>query len=50
MDIRTHIRKLQELGIETITGIPDSAFQVFCNYIENEGKVLEIDTKDEVEV
>lgn len=38
MDIRTYIRKLRELGIETITGVPDSTLQVFCNYIENEGK------------
>lgn len=36
MDIRTYIRKLKELGIETITGVPDSTLQVFCGFIGEE--------------
>ncbi|MCI9297952.1 MAG: phosphonopyruvate decarboxylase [Lachnospiraceae bacterium] len=36
MDIRTYVRKLKELGIETITGVPDSTLQVFCGFIGEE--------------
>ena len=36
MDIRTYIRKLKELGVETITGVPDSTLQVFCGFIGEE--------------
>lgn len=38
MDIKIYVKRLQELGIETITGVPDSTLQVFCNYIGNEGE------------
>jgi phosphonopyruvate decarboxylase len=36
VDIRTYVRKLKELGIETITGVPDSTLQVFCGFIGEE--------------
>lgn len=38
MDIKEYVKKLRELGIETVTGVPDSTLQVFCNYIGSEGK------------
>lgn len=33
-------RKIKEMGVETITGIPDSTLKVFCDYIENAGREL----------
>ena len=38
MDIKSYVKKIREIGIETITGIPDSTLKDFCNYIEKEGK------------
>lgn len=38
MDIKNYVKKIREIGIETITGIPDSTLKIFGDYIENEGK------------
>lgn len=38
MNIETYVKKIREIGIETITGVPDSTLKVFCDYIANEGK------------
>ncbi len=38
MDIRVYVKKIKELGIETVTGVPDSTLKVFCDYIGSEGK------------
>lgn len=38
MKVEELVYHLCELGVETITGIPDSTLNQFCDYIENEGK------------
>lgn len=38
MDIEAYVKKIREIGIETITGVPDSTLKAFCDYIANEGK------------
>jgi len=38
MKVEIFAQKIQELGIRTITGIPDSTLKQFCDYIGNEGK------------
>lgn len=38
MNIDMYVKKLLELGIETITGVPDSTLQEFCNYIGKKEK------------
>lgn len=38
MKVDFFAKKISELGIETITGIPDSTLRLFCEYIEDEGK------------
>lgn len=40
MDISVYVKKLEELQIETITGVPDSTLQVFCDYMESKGKEI----------
>lgn len=38
MRVELLVEKIRELGIETITGIPDSTLKSFCEYISNAGK------------
>ena len=38
MKIEVFAEMLRDLGIETITGIPDSTLKVFCDYMQREGK------------
>lgn len=38
MKVEMFTRKIRELGITAVTGIPDSTLQQFCNYICNSGK------------
>lgn len=38
MKVEVFSKKVHELGIDTITGIPDSTLSTFCDYIGNEGK------------
>lgn len=38
MKVAKFTQKIKELGINTITGIPDSTLQQFCDYICNDGK------------
>lgn len=38
MEVGKFTQKLKIIGIETITGIPDSTLQQFCDYIGNAGK------------
>lgn len=38
LNIEIFLEKIKEIGIETITGVPDSTLKVFCDYIENTGK------------
>jgi len=40
MKIEVFAEMLRGLGIETITGIPDSTLKVFCDYMQQEGKHL----------
>lgn len=40
MQAEFFVKKIHELGIETITGIPDSTLKTFCDYIGNEGSGL----------
>ena len=38
MRAKMFAQKIGELGIKTVTGIPDSTLQQFCDYISNDGK------------
>lgn len=38
MDVGIFTEKIQKLGVDFITGIPDSTLKQFCDYIGNEGK------------
>lgn len=38
MKAEAFARKLKAIGIDTVTGIPDSTLQQWCSYLENEGK------------
>lgn len=38
MKVETFVHSIRESGIRTVTGIPDSTLQQFCDYIGNEGK------------
>lgn len=40
MEAGEFTRKLKEIGIEIVTGIPDSTLQMFCDYIGNAGKEI----------
>lgn len=38
MEAEKFAQRLKEIGIDTITGIPDSTLQQFCDYVGSEGK------------
>lgn len=38
MKVEVFVQKLQELGIHTVTGVPDSTLKSFCDYICCEGR------------
>lgn len=38
MKIEYFVKKLKELGISTIVGVPDSTLKQFCDYMNTEGK------------
>lgn len=38
MDVGKFVQNLNKLGIETITGIPDSTLKQFCDYVGSNGK------------
>lgn len=38
MQVELLVQKIRELGIETITGIPDSTLKCFCEYIASDGE------------
>lgn len=40
MKVEIFAKKIHEIGIETITGIPDSTLRIFCDYIGNAGKEI----------
>lgn len=40
MKVREFADKIKELGIQTVTGIPDSALKPFCDYMNTQGNRL----------
>lgn len=40
MKVEMFTRKIRELGINTVTGIPDSTLQQFCDYICKDGQTI----------
>ena len=32
------VQKIKELGIQTVTGVPDSTLKLFCDYMNNDGR------------